>query len=224
MKQPNTSAPIPARPKGKAPKASKPAGEWLHLADIHPWDKNPRVNADAVPKVAASIREFGFPAPMVLNAATDDLVAGHTRHKAMCMILAETPDFTLDGAPGPGFVPVRRHTFRDENQAKAYAIADNRLSEDAQWDDDLLREVVASILTDAESVHDTMEVIGFDDEEIVFLTEQPPGVSTPSGPHVSPQPPPPAEGQPAQGPAFNEDVGKQVKTATCPNCNHVFPV
>lgn len=182
--------PMPPKPKGRA-KAGAPAAVWLHLSGLELWVKNPRVNDAAVPKVAASIREFGFPTALVLNDATGQLVAGHTRVKAMCAILAETPDFTLAGSPGPGYVPARRHVFRDEAHAMAYAIADNRLSEEAVWDDALLREHANALVDEGDSL--LLSIAGFDDEELAGILAEPvigPDLrdpATPSGSHASPQ-------------------------------------
>ena len=53
----------------------------LSLTDIRPYARNPRKNDEAVKNVAASIREFGFLVPLVIDA-NHEIVAGHTRYKA----------------------------------------------------------------------------------------------------------------------------------------------
>ena len=60
-------------------------------------------------------------------------------------IFAKEPGFVPRDAPALGLVPVRFHEFTDEAEANAYAIADNRLSEVAEWDDVLLGDVLAEI-------------------------------------------------------------------------------
>lgn len=118
---------------------------WLHVDDLTPWDRNPRRNADAIPKVAASLRHWGFVAPVVVWREGARMVAGHTRVAALRSILAADPTFVPKGAPagaGPGMLPVRFHTFANEGEADAYGIADNRLNEIATWD----AEGVAALL------------------------------------------------------------------------------
>ena len=51
----------------------------ISLSDIHPYARNPRKNDEAVKNVAASIREFGFLVPLVIDR-NHKIVAGHTRY------------------------------------------------------------------------------------------------------------------------------------------------
>lgn len=53
----------------------------LKLSELHPYENNPRQNDDAVDAVAASIKEFGFKVPIVVDK-NNVIVAGHTRYKA----------------------------------------------------------------------------------------------------------------------------------------------
>ena len=53
----------------------------IPLTDIHPYARYPRKNDEAVKSVAASIREFGFLVPLVIDA-NHEIVAGHTRYRA----------------------------------------------------------------------------------------------------------------------------------------------
>ena len=53
----------------------------IALSDLHPYVKNPRKNDEAVASVAASIREFGFLVPLVIDRK-HEIVAGHTRYRA----------------------------------------------------------------------------------------------------------------------------------------------
>lgn len=122
--------------------------EWVHLDELESWDKNPRNIEPAVRPVAASIRRFGFVAPVVVWASKARLVAGHTRTAAMRHILAKEPDYVPRGAPSgtlPGYVPVHFHEFGSEDEATAYGIADNRLNELAEWDKDVLGTLLAGL-------------------------------------------------------------------------------
>lgn len=121
---------------------------WVPLADVKKWDKNPRDNRAAIPKVAASIRRFGVVSAPVVWTSQGRLVAGHTRVAAMELILSTDPEFVPVGAPAgtrPGLVPIRFHEFASEAEATAYAIADNRLGELAQWDTEKLPELLGGL-------------------------------------------------------------------------------
>ncbi len=132
---------------------------WMPLDALKPWDKNPRKN-DGVPveRVAESIRHFGFVAPIVVWRAEGRMVAGHTRLKAMRHIMAQDPSFVAKGAPGPGLVRVVFHGFANEHEADLFALADNKLGELADWDDDAVAAMLASYDQDEQSL------AGFADE------------------------------------------------------------
>lgn len=113
-----------------------------------PYARNPRKNDSAVDAVAASIKEFGFRQPIVVD---DELVilVGHTRAKAAKKLgLIEVPVHVASGLT--------------ESQKKAYRIADNRLNELAEWDDDLL----ALELEDLRMDDFDLGTMGFDDGEV----------------------------------------------------------
>lgn len=139
------------------------AAVWVSVDLLKPWDKNPRKNDPAVPAVARSIKRFGFVAPIVVWKGGDRMVAGHTRLKAFRSILEREPGFVPTGAPGVGMVPVRFHEFASEAEADAYALADNRLNEIAEWDHDELSEILKGMDTE------TVSVIGFDDYKPIEL-------------------------------------------------------
>ena len=94
------------------------------LAEITPYENNPRNNAAAVDKVAESIREFGFQQPIVVDR-DGVIIAGHTRYAAAKKLeLATAPVVVADG-------------LTDE-QVRAYRLADNKTAEFSSWDFDLL--------------------------------------------------------------------------------------
>lgn len=93
-------------------------------SSIKPYENNPRVNDGAVEAVAASIREFGFRQPVVVDA-DGVIIVGHTRWKAAQQLgLAE--------------IPVHVATNLSADQIRAYRIADNATNELAVWDKVLL--------------------------------------------------------------------------------------
>ena len=158
------------------PRVPDAAALWLPLGQLRRWEKNPRKNDPAAARVAASIRRFGFVAPIVVWTSANRMVAGDTRLKAMRLIERETPTFVPRGAPGPGMARVVFHEFDSEAEADLYALADNRLNEIAEWDEDA-RDAI---------------LVGYDDEaRIVAGFDGPivePGASLP-GEDVIPEPP-----------------------------------
>lgn len=95
------------------------------IEDLKEYESNPRKNAPAVEAVAASIREFGFLQPIVIDQS-NVIVAGHTRYKACQKLgITEVPCVVADDLT--------------PEQIKAYRLADNKTAELAEWDMDLLR-------------------------------------------------------------------------------------
>ena len=166
------------------------AALWTPLEDLAPWAANPRINdGQPVVGVALSILRFGFVSPICVWPEAGEIVAGHTRRKAMLVLLDPDTEATADllrldpdddddaqliaqlgpgfvcrGAPGPGFVPVRFHDFTDADEAHAYALADNKLNEGAVWSDDL-----GSLLGELQDTFD-LGRLGWDDQEVTVLT------------------------------------------------------
>ncbi len=158
-----TSAESPTPKAGYTTDAN--GGLWIPLAEVLPWDKNPRDNDAAVPRVGASIVRFGFVAPVCLWPTRNRMVAGHTRVKALRSLLEADPTFTPKGAPGPGLVKVVFHDFATEDDANAYALADNRLNELAVWDDGLVKEQLAKM------VASDRVVVGFEEPKVEPVEE-----------------------------------------------------
>jgi len=113
----------------------------LGLEEIKPYEKNPRNNDNAVDAVAASIREFGFKVPIIIDK-DNIIVAGHTRYKAAKKLGLKT-------------VPCIKADDLTDEQVKAFRLADNKVAEQAEWDFDLLNEELETITMD-------MEQFGFD--------------------------------------------------------------
>lgn len=87
------------------------------LDEIRPYEKNPRKNDAAVDGVAASIREFGFKVPIIIDAA-GTIIAGHTRYKAAKKLGLES-------------VPCIQADDLSPEQVRAYRLADNKVAEAA---------------------------------------------------------------------------------------------
>jgi ParB-like chromosome segregation protein Spo0J len=97
----------------------------IHLiGQIRPYPGNPRQNDAAVDAVAASLKEFGFRQPIVVDA-DGVIIVGHTRYKAALKL-------------GLKQVPVHVATDLTPAQARAYRIADNATNEIAGWNYELL--------------------------------------------------------------------------------------
>lgn len=90
------------------------------IDQIHPYENNPRFNKDAVSKVAASIKKFGFKNPILVDKNMV-IIAGHTRLEA-------AKKLKLDE------VPCIVAADLNEKQAKALRLADNKVAEFSTWD------------------------------------------------------------------------------------------
>ena len=125
--------------------------EMWTLDRVRPYENNPRINDDAVDAVAASIREFGFAQPIVVD--TDSvIIVGHTRLKAAQKLGLER-------------VPVVVASHLTPDQVRAYRIADNRTAELAEWDYDLLPIKIEAL---KEANYD-LGLLGFDAEELARI-------------------------------------------------------
>lgn len=89
-------------------------------SELIPYENNPRLNEEAVKYVEASIKEFGFKVPIVVDK-DNVIVAGHTRWKAAERLGMKT-------------VPCIVADDLTPEQVKAYRLADNKVSEFAGWD------------------------------------------------------------------------------------------
>lgn len=147
---------------------------WTPLASLRLWALNPRDNAEAIPAVAASIARFGFVSPVVVWTSRSRIVAGHTRVLALARLLKKAPAFVPPGAPQgtpPGCAPVRFHEFSSEEEATAYAIADNRLNELAAWNPEKLASLIDALPPAL------VAVSGFDPATLDVLSALPGGIN-----------------------------------------------
>ncbi|MCC7407357.1 MAG: ParB N-terminal domain-containing protein [Phycisphaeraceae bacterium] len=122
--------------------------ELRPIETITPYPGNPRQNDEAVDAVAASLREFGFRQPIVVDEQ-GVIIAGHTRFKAAKKLGLEK-------------VPVHVATDLTPAQVKAYRIADNQTANLAEWDYELLPIELAGL----QEVNFDLGLLGFDAEEL----------------------------------------------------------
>jgi DNA modification methylase len=121
-----------------------------------PYIRNARTHSDAqVAQVAGSIAEFGFVNP-ILVGPDGVIVAGHARLAAARMLkLTEVPVIVL--------------AHLSETQRRALVLADNKLAENAGWDEEMLRVELETLQADGFS----LELVGFSDEELEALLRDP---------------------------------------------------
>lgn len=126
--------------------------EIWELDRLIPYARNPRTHSDdQVAQIAASIVEFGFLNPILVDTQRG-IIAGHGRLVAARMLkLANVPVIVLD--------------HLSDNQRRAYIIADNKLALNAGWDEQLL----ASELAELEDEGLDLTLTGFSDEELGHL-------------------------------------------------------
>ena len=128
--------------------------ELWNLERLKPYDNNAREHSpEQVAQIAASITEFGFLNPILVDS-NDGIVAGHGR-------LSAARELALDVVP----VVVLDHLT--EAQKKAYILVDNKLAENASWNEELLQEeIVALNLQDFD-----ISILGWDEDEIREIME-----------------------------------------------------
>ena len=98
----------------------------LKLKDIHPYEKNPRMNENAVDQVAKSIEQYGYRQKIIVDK-NNVIIVGHTRKKALEKLgWKEAEVWVADDLT--------------EEQARAYRIADNKTNDFSIWDNKLLLE------------------------------------------------------------------------------------
>lgn len=125
--------------------------EHKPIGTLKPFERNARKHSTRqIQQIAASIRQFGFTNPVLIDA-DNQIIAGHGRVEAAKLLeLTEVPTIRLD--------------HLSEAQKRAYIIADNKLAELAGWDPDILK-IEFQFLSSIELAFD-IEITGFDTAEI----------------------------------------------------------
>ena len=128
--------------------------EQIGIETLIPYANNARTHSDAqVAQISASIREFGFNNPVLIDEQSS-IIAGHGR------VLAARK-LELDS------IPCIRLNHLSDTQRRAYMIADNKIAMNAGWDEELL----ALELTELTEFGVNMDLTGFTVDEIVSLKQ-----------------------------------------------------
>ena len=123
---------------------------------LRPYARNAKIHGtDQVAKIAASMAKFGWTLPCMF-ADVGELIAGHGRVLAAAML-------------GLKDVPVIRLSHLDEAECRAHRIADNKLTELGEWDEAMLRDEIAGLLTDDFD----LSLLGITDEDLDALLRDP---------------------------------------------------
>jgi ParB-like chromosome segregation protein Spo0J len=128
--------------------------KYRKAVDLIPYINNSRTHSEEqINQVAASIKEFGFTNPILLDDS-GGIIAGHGRLLAAKKLsLSEVPTITLSNL--------------SEAQKKAYVIADNKLALNAGWDDEMLKLEI----TQLDEMEFDLKLIGFDSDELAILLD-----------------------------------------------------
>ncbi|HIC66135.1 MAG TPA: site-specific DNA-methyltransferase [Paracoccus sp.] len=130
--------------------------EFWPIERLRPYARNAKMHgADQVARIAASMARFGWTVPCMVGD-DGELIAGHGR------VLAATE-------LGLAEVPVIRLGHLDEAERRAYRIADNKLTELGDWDEEMLRDEVAGLLADDFD----LSLLGFAEDELEALLQDP---------------------------------------------------
>lgn len=125
--------------------------QYCSPEELIPYEKNPRDNRLAIDDVVRSIEEYGFTNPILVNEEKV-ILAGHTRREAAILAgIEKVPYIVIDGLT--------------EAQQRAYRLADNKLSELALWDEDLLKEELKDLLDEDYD----LSLTGFSDVDLTDL-------------------------------------------------------
>ena len=130
----------------------------MRTENLIPYENNPRINDGAVDAVAASIQEFGFKNPIIIDR-DGVIISGHTRLKAAYKLGLET-------------VPCIRADDLDDEQVRALRLTDNKTSELSGWDYSLLSGELQSVIDiDMTEFGFTQDEISIPDINIDMLFE-----------------------------------------------------
>ncbi len=147
--------------------------ELVPIEVLVPYQKNSRTHSDEqVKQIAASIKEFGFTQPILIDGARG-IIAGHGRLMAAKLLgLTEVPVVMLD--------------HLSDAQKRAYIIADNKLALNAGWDE----QILAAEMADLKDLEFDLSLVGFSDEELDDLFRDADEVLAPGDAEDVPEPRP----------------------------------
>jgi hypothetical protein len=130
--------------------------EYVKPASLVAYTENARVHPRAqLDQIKASISEFGFTNPILVDK-DNMIIAGHGRHQAACEL-------------GLGKVPCIRLEHLTEEQKRTYILADNKIAENAEWDESLLAQELSFL----NSLGDTtqLDLTGFSADDLDILLD-----------------------------------------------------
>ena len=143
--------------------------KMVRLDELIPYARNSRTHSDAqIAKIAASIREFGFLSPIIVDGDRG-IIAGHGRLMAAQKL-------------GLSQVPVIEAAHLTEAQKRAYVIADNRLALEAGWDNELLKLE----LQDLDVKGFDLSLTGFDMGELTAMFDAPDSAEKSTAQEINP--------------------------------------
>ena len=173
----------------------------VKTSSLTPYENNPRNNEAAVDSVAASIEQFGFRVPLVIDR-DNVVVAGHTRLLAAQKLgLKKVPCIVADDL--------------SEAQIKAYRLVDNKVAEASSWDWDKLDEELAALAEFPDEEFDVdMSAFGFN---VPGLDDEAGGGDISDFFEAAPDTPAASTGE-------HEAAGKKTQLVTCPHCGEVFEI
>ena len=177
--------------------------EYVRLDEVARWARNAKLHDK--PGIRASLTRFGWVDPVIEDANTKRLVAGHGRLEVALELQAEGAPVPrgvqVDPKDGMWSIPVLRGiAFENEHEAEAYLLASNKLVENAGYDENILREILADH-------RETLDGTGYDLDDVTKMLAEL-SDSTPGGRDVVP-------------PEDFREVTIDVKTDyCCPKCGY----
>ena len=129
--------------------------DYIAIEKLKPFLGNPRKNDESVDAVVKSIEAFGYTNPILVRRENNEIIAGHTRLKALQKMGAEqAPVIYLD---------------LNETDARVYSVFDNKSVENAEWDFPKL----ADLLVDFDQIDVDLDLTGFDEDGIKRIIDGP---------------------------------------------------
>jgi site-specific DNA-methyltransferase (adenine-specific) len=147
--------------------------EYVPIEQLKPFEGNPRKNDESVDAVVKSIEAFGYTNPILARKANNEIIAGHTRLKALQQLGAkQAPVIFLD---------------LNETDARVYSVFDNKSVENADWDFPKL----ADLLVEFDQLNVDLDLTGFNADEIEDIAPETFGPPQRDDDDVIPESPPP---------------------------------
>ncbi len=141
--------------------------KYMEVTKLPPADVNPKKHD--IDQLKQSLQRFGMVAPIILNERTGKLVVGHGRKEALLALKKEgaNPPGRVRVTKGKWLVPVLRGIdFESDDDARAYLLADNRLTEIGGWDSDALMKELQELSAEGPEM---LIGIGWSDKELEKL-------------------------------------------------------